>query len=224
MKIRLTGNMAAKYDIYYRVHAERIGWMNWAKNGAEAGTQGFGYEVEAYQVQLVPKGEVGPTGSDRSFLQYQDIKIQYQASIPSKGWGKTVSPGTYVGTVGQALPIEALRINLVNNPLVLSGALEYRMHVSNIGWQGWSKNNAITGTLNRNLQGEAVQIRLTGELALHYDIYYRVHSSDYGWLGWTKNGNSAGTEGKIKEMEAVEIMVTKKYGLAPSPQSNAFIK
>lgn len=224
MKIRLTGNMATKYDIYYRVHSERIGWMNWTKNGEAAGTQGFGYEIEAYQIQLVPKGEVGPSGSGRSFLQYQDIKIQYQASIPNKGWGKLESPGKYVGTVGQVLPIEALRINLVSNPLALSGTLEYRMHVSNIGWQGWSRNNSIAGTLDKNLQGEAVQIRLTGELALHYDIYYRVHSSDYGWLGWTKNGNSAGTEGKIKKMEAVEIMVVKIYGLTPSPQSIAFIK
>lgn len=33
---------------------------------------------------------------------------------------------------------------------------------------------------------EAVQLKLTGEIAEHYDIYYRVHSQTYGWLGWAK--------------------------------------
>lgn len=52
---------------------------------------------------------------------------------------------------------------------------------------------------------EAVRLKLTGELAEHYDIYYRVHSQSYGWLGWAKNGEIAGTAGLAKEWKLFRL-------------------
>ena len=52
--------MAKKYDIYYRVQAQRFGWLSWAKNGEEAGTSGFGFRLEAIQIVLVRKGMTPP--------------------------------------------------------------------------------------------------------------------------------------------------------------------
>jgi uncharacterized protein YjdB len=60
MQLKLTGSMAKKYDVYYRVQAQKFGWMGWAKNGASAGTAGFGYRLEAVQIKLVPKGGKAP--------------------------------------------------------------------------------------------------------------------------------------------------------------------
>ena len=37
IQIRLTGEAAEKYDIYYRVHCQDDGWLGWAKNGEKAG-------------------------------------------------------------------------------------------------------------------------------------------------------------------------------------------
>ncbi len=59
--INLTGEMAANYDIYYRVHAQSYGWLGWAKNGAPAGTAGYGKRLEGIQIVLVPKGGAAPT-------------------------------------------------------------------------------------------------------------------------------------------------------------------
>ena len=42
LQIQLTGTDAEKYDVYYRVHAEDYGWLNWAKNGEISGTAGCG--------------------------------------------------------------------------------------------------------------------------------------------------------------------------------------
>ena len=39
IQIRLEGDLQKKYDIYYRVHAQSIGWLDWAKNGESAGTE-----------------------------------------------------------------------------------------------------------------------------------------------------------------------------------------
>ena len=62
--INLTGDMAAKYDIYYRVHAQSYGWLGWASNGAPAGTAGFGKRLEGIQIVLVPKGGAAPTNHE----------------------------------------------------------------------------------------------------------------------------------------------------------------
>ena len=55
IKINLTGEMAEKYDIYYRVHAQNFGWLDWAKNGAASGTEGYSYRLEAIEIKLVKK-------------------------------------------------------------------------------------------------------------------------------------------------------------------------
>ena len=69
INIRLTGDMAEKYDIYYRVHSQNIGWMDWAKNGESAGTAGFSYRLEAIQIVLVEKGGAAPGPTATPFIQ-----------------------------------------------------------------------------------------------------------------------------------------------------------
>ena len=46
IRIELTGKMAQMYDVYYRVHAETYGWLDWAKNGEIAGTTGCAKRLE----------------------------------------------------------------------------------------------------------------------------------------------------------------------------------
>ena len=58
--INLTGEMAEKYDIYYRVHAQSYGWLGWVKNGDPAGTAGYAKRLEGIQIVLVLKGEDAP--------------------------------------------------------------------------------------------------------------------------------------------------------------------
>ena len=58
IEIRLTGQMAEKYDIYYRVHAQTYGWLGWARNGETAGTRGQSKRLEAIEIKLVRKGTV----------------------------------------------------------------------------------------------------------------------------------------------------------------------
>jgi len=61
--------MAKRYDVYYRVHCQNIGWMGWARNGQSAGTAGFSYRLEAVQVKLVPKGGAPPGSTANAFRQ-----------------------------------------------------------------------------------------------------------------------------------------------------------
>lgn len=62
IQIKLSGNAAEKYDVYYRVHAQSYGWLNWAKNGEISGTAGYGKRLEAIQIIVVEKGMgINPT-------------------------------------------------------------------------------------------------------------------------------------------------------------------
>ena len=44
--LRLTGELAERYDVWYRVHAANVGWLGWASNGETAGTTGLGWGIE----------------------------------------------------------------------------------------------------------------------------------------------------------------------------------
>ena len=71
--LELEGPAAAQYDIYYRAHVANIGWLDWAKNGARAGSQGFGYGIEALQICLVDKDGAAPGATDQAFRTPSDI-------------------------------------------------------------------------------------------------------------------------------------------------------
>ena len=60
ISIELYGEIAQYYDIYYRVHAQDIGWLSWACNGDYAGTAGRSARLEGIQIVLVPKGSPVP--------------------------------------------------------------------------------------------------------------------------------------------------------------------
>ena len=61
IQIRLTGALAEKYDIYYRVKVRVTnGWLGWAKNGEPAGVLHYARFIEAIQIVLTEKGAKTP--------------------------------------------------------------------------------------------------------------------------------------------------------------------
>jgi uncharacterized protein YjdB len=69
LRIRLTGAVAANYDVYYRTHIENIGWTGWARNGQSCGSAGYSYRMEAMQIVIVLKGQVAPGLNANYFFQ-----------------------------------------------------------------------------------------------------------------------------------------------------------
>lgn len=92
----------------------------------------------------------------------------------------------------------------------------YRTHVQSFGWQNPVTNGAMSGTSGKAKRLEAIQIKLYGEMANHFDVYYRVHAQSYGWLGWAKNGEESGTAGLAKRLEGIQIVLIPKGGTAPA--------
>ena len=214
VQVRLTGEMAESYDVYYRVHAANIGWMGWARDGEEAGTQGYACGVEAVQVLLVEKGGQAPSSSGSATpeaFRRRPVDVSVRAHVSGIGWQGAVRGGATAGTTGRALAVEALQVGLTDQQL--AGSVQVRAHVSNVGWQDWTSGTA--GTTGRGLPIEAVQARLTGDMAESYDVYYRAHVSNIGWLDWAKDGATAGTVGLSAPVEAVQVKLVKKGASAP---------
>ena len=72
IQINLTGRDAAKFDLYYRVHAENLGWLDWAKNNEQAGTAGFSYRLEGIEIKILEKGAPPPGGTAKPFVEHVD--------------------------------------------------------------------------------------------------------------------------------------------------------
>jgi len=69
IKINLTGDIATKYDIYYRAHAENFGGLGWARNGGPAGKANFAYRLEGIEIALIHKGAAAPGITYLPFVQ-----------------------------------------------------------------------------------------------------------------------------------------------------------
>ena len=60
--------------------------------------------------------------------------------------------GASSGTSGQALRLEAMRMQLGG----IDGGIEYKTHVQNIGWMDWVSNGQLSGTEGRALRLEGI--------------------------------------------------------------------
>ena len=221
LRVRLSGELSARYTVWYRVHSAEFGWLGWACDGADAGSAGYGRAVQAVQVAVLPKGDPAPGDTACPFKSRSDepASIIVRSHTSNIGWMSPVGGGSVAGTTGRGLPMEALEAQL--GWYGHSGSIELRGHVSNVGWQQWSAGHC--GTTGKSQRLEAVQIRLTGEAAEKYDVWYCAHVSGIGWLDWACNGAAAGSAGKGKAIEAVKVILVEKGGAAPGSSSNVFI-
>ena len=199
VRLRLTGEAARDYDVWYRVHAAGYGWMGWAKNGEDAGTTGLSCRLEAVQVRLVKKGGEAPGSTASPFVSAPVITYK---SLISSGWQNEVAADGISGVVGQG-SIHAFELRSTSD---ISGSFKYRVHLSGLGWQGYVSQGAA-GSTDSCHAVQAIQITPTGDFSKKFDIYYRVYVDKLGWLGWAKNGASAGTISCYLDIQAVQVCV-----------------
>lgn len=206
IKIKLTDELAEKYNLFYRVHVQDIGWLTWTKNGEPAGTIGFYKGIEALEIKLQLKTESNVEIGKDSFRESIN-KISYSSHVQNIGWQEYVGDGEESGSTGQSQRLEAIKIKIDTK---MSGNILYKTYVTKRGWTNESNSNTISGTEGLSRSLEAISIKLTGDISKYYNIYYRVHVSNIGWLSWTSNGNYAGCMNSNQKMEAIEIKMVDK--------------
>ena len=218
IKIKLTGELEKKYDIYYRVHVQYFGWLGWAKNDTIAGSIGYFRQVEAVEIKLL-KNEDSNITVGNSYKESLN-SIEYRSHVQNIGWQGYVKDGELSGTEGKSLRLEAFKVKINSN---LANSINYQAYVQDKGWQSIVSNDSLSGTEGQSKKLEAITINLTGELSNYYDVYYRTHVSYIGWLGWAKNGAKSGSVGSDSSIEAIQVKLVRKGAEAPGSTSRQYV-
>ncbi|MBQ4529357.1 MAG: InlB B-repeat-containing protein, partial [Lachnospiraceae bacterium] len=134
--------------------------------------------------------------------QYGDCILYSSVVAGSSSFQTYVTEGKVSGTEGQSKKITKLCIKTVS-----ANGISFRAYI-NGAWTDWKTSGSTIAGNGQNIQ--ALQIKLTGELANKYNVYYRTHNSYYGWLGWTSNGATAGTRNMGQGIEGYEIRLVEK--------------
>ena len=219
-KIKLTEELAEKYNIYYRAYVQTDDqsegqWLGWAENDATSGTKGYDCGIKAIQVQLTEKSTTVDLDTANSYIVKTDIvpeetvKVVYQARVAKIGWQKKVEDGALAGTEGKALSIEALKIKLagLSEEDQKDSKIIYKTHVQSYGWQKEVENGALAGTTGQGKRIEAIKITLP-DSDYTGNVEYQAYVQGIGWQSWKKNGELAGTSGQSKRIEAIRVMLT----------------
>ena len=137
--------------------------------------------------------------------------LRYKTHIQNRGWGEWMQEGRFSGTTDQALRLEAI---------IIEGVDDYRVYMENSGWGPWVKAGEVAGSEGQGLRIEAIEIH--GE-----DLNYQVHVQNIGWMDFSTSGETAGTTGDSLRVEAIRILrapeplriddARSNYHAAPKP-------
>lgn len=209
--------------ISYKAHVQNIGWQQAVSNGKMAGTVGRGLQIEALNIKISTK---------------EDLGLMYSTHVQDYGWMNNSFNGQISGTTGQNKRVEAVMLKLTGSD-ASKYDIYYRVHSQNIGWLGWAKNGQPAGTAGLSYRVEAIQIEVvpkgdTAPSASHdgynqndartfiqksgskpslntnISVEYQTHVQDIGWQNVKKNGQLSGTTGKALRLEGVKIKLNNQ--------------
>lgn len=139
-----------------------------------------------------------------------EVKDGSKTLVEGKDYKVTYSNNIKVGTATVRVEGTGKYGGRVEKKFTIMPKVSYRTQVQSYGWQKWTSNGTMNGTVGKAKRLEAIQIKLTGDDAEKYSVYYRVHAQSYGWLNWAKDGEYVGTAGLAKRLEAIQIIVVEK--------------
>lgn len=150
-------------QIKYSYYTTKNNWSSYIKNGAKAGNEASGINLEGLKIALenVVNG----------------VNIKYRAHVQYVGWMDYVSSNAQAGVLGPNRAIEAVEIELEG----LTGySVEYRAYVNGNGWQDWVRDGDTAGTTGESKQISAIQIRINIDAYPHRNLAIKkIDSSKY---------------------------------------------
>lgn len=222
VQLRLTGEAAESYDIWYRVHAANIGWMGWTSNGSAAGSTAMGCSIEAIQIVLVEKGGAAPGPTEGFYKGGSETLRAVSYDVVSAKMSSSGASSTCIGSELSTNPLQSVSFAVDNQ--IHSGSIAYRVRRQFADWDAdWSRDGEQVSSTCDGSQIEGVQLVLEGELADSFDIWYRAFTQRFGWTGWGCNGASVGTEGYAEGIVALEVRLVPTGAAAPGDEADAYI-
>ncbi len=173
-------------DLVYRGHIENYGDVpkpdgTFVRGMETIGSRGQGLRMEGILIELT--GDI-PEGAS----------VFYQVHVQNLGWMDPVSNGSYAGTKGQGLRIEAIKIWLQDLP---GYSVFYRGHCQSLGdipqaegdWT-WVENGEQLGSTGSGLRLEELQVKIVKDTLASVDYQALMESianlneEDYTLESW----------------------------------------
>lgn len=140
--INLEPHQVASVD--YTSHVQDDGWLSYVNNG-QSGVPGKALHIEALKMVLKNADYSGD--------------IQYEVNVNTKGWNGAKTNNDVAGTIGQNLPVQALKMQLTGE-MANHYDIYYRVYAKDIGWLGWAKNNENAGGVGFNTPLYSYEVKL----------------------------------------------------------------
>lgn len=205
IEIKLTGKLAEKYDIYYRVHSDKYGWLGWAKNGESAGATY--YDMQAIQIKLYLKEDNDKNKLDTSknyietgfFKQNGNMYYNFRNGKLATGWNTIMGVKYYFNVNGEMLGKNVRKVIDVSAHNYKNGR--------NIDWDKLYKSHTVDGVIVRvgydNYEDKKFEytIKNLKRLGIPYGIYLYNYAEE-------------ATEGRRNGQFVVDEI--KKYSLNPT--------
>ncbi len=147
----------------------------------------------------------------------EDIKAVYWIYDNGIGWSAETKDNQYVQSPVDSYAT-AIWASLENQPLGMTGTIEYQVNLSGFGWMRWCEHATEAGSSAGNRPLEAVKMRLTGQVGEQYDVYYSVLQNG-AWTELAMNGEKAGIEGQGLRVDGLRVAVRRKGAGAPENPS-----
>lgn len=112
--------------------------------------------------------------------------------------------GSWVGTKGKGLRLEAFTINIADNNSH-DIRLMYACHIQNKGDTLWLKEGEQCGTKGQGLRLEAFKVKIVGSDAGKYKLKYQCHVQEIGDTPWIDSPQLCGTKGSGYRLESLII-------------------
>lgn len=120
--------------------------------------------------------------------------IKYEVHIQNIGWQKQKQNGELAGTKGEALRIEAIKIDADIN-------IKYRVHMQDKGWSEYVPNGFLAGTIGESRRIEAIEIESSKnpiKATAHVESIGDIHNIEGTHI-------KIGTEGRALRLEALTL-------------------
>ncbi|MEZ2716990.1 hypothetical protein [Niallia circulans] len=88
-------------------------------------------------------------------LENTTADLEMEGHVQRIGWTNLRTDGEVIGTIGESLRLEAVKIKAKGLDI------QYRVHVEKDGWTAWKKNGAVAGTTGQSKRIEVIQIKIT---------------------------------------------------------------
>ena len=208
IKIKLTGDVSKKYDVYYRVHSEKYGWLGWAKNDEQAGATC--YDIQAIQIRLYLKidSEQGKLGTSSHYIETgfyldSDGNTHYKDKNgnEAKDWITINGTKYFFNSLGVMIGMNVKKV------------IDVSSYQGDIDWDTVKKYGDVDGVILRVAAGSAVEdkkvkrnISELNRLNIPYGVYIYSYAEN---MVSTVNGLGTDYEGALEAMKVDQVL--KKY-------------